>query len=203
MDETRESQQSFFVSFAGLSMILLAMLIYLNSLTTPDSIKNREVAASVRLQFARVNQTSASPTGIGAVQGVLEGVEHGKFPFFLEGEKLVIKGMGEDLFVEDSPEIKASAVDFLARLSTTVDRSQTSVSALIRFECPAGTANDNNTEWKTALWRTMSLRRFFLDSGLGNVYVGCSCVPPDVGTVEGESDRVLFTIEEHPQERLA
>lgn len=198
-----EEETSTLTTFTSISIILLTMFLYLNSVAVPSSARSLEVIQSVEKQF---------PTRkIVVIPETKKLTLTEKFPELLASTKdlgvrvseknanqLVVNFSNPNVFLSGNDQIRAS---MLSRLESVAKATKNpALNLTIQVEVPDSAQRDGvfETSWDLAIARSVSIFRFFLDRGIAFENLKATGTGQSTGQIRGKpgKDQLLIIIHE-------
>lgn len=194
-----EEETSTLTTFTSISIILLTMFLYLNSVAVPSSARSLEVMQSVEKQFPTTKIQEVPKTK------KLSLTE--KFPDLLTLAKdlglkvseknpsqLVINFPGPNVFLSGSDQIRASMLSRLESIAKATKNPALYLTIQAEVQDSAPRNGEFETSWDLAIARAVSVFRFFLDRGIAFENLKAT----STGQVHGKrgKDQLLIIIHE-------
>ena len=162
------SDSSYALNYLSLSIILLAMFIFLNSIATPNEVKKTTGLQSIRNKF-RAASTANSPgssvnladEGLAGALTELQSINTADLQFHRETNELIAAIPTTLLFRGSSGDISVDGSSMLLTLA----RTAIGHNALVELHFSKN-ETPNDLSWTQALLRGASIYRFFIDAGI-------------------------------------
>lgn len=159
------SDQVFTLTFADLTIVLLAFFVFLDTIAVPNALRKSGVLDSLSDYFTRtIEFESATPKS--GTEGIVEIAERSRFHVLKKDERFFITIPSIELFGSGDDQIKGSIVPTLKAIAELILRFELTVSIEGHTDNKPIETSRFPSNWELSAARAISVLRLFIESGV-------------------------------------